>query len=331
LTLSLLNSQVQAFAAEFSQVVATKLEHARELSREGKTDDAYKEISELQSNKTWAMIENPLRAQILRFQASIVLNNEKNIGKAKDLRDQAAQLDPTGDDVALRAIIRYFAEGKEAALRELPAPANINTFNLKLGFLIESGRADDALALLNQLPVGIEADAETLRLHALLLLLKGDQAGALEKVENASEQKPHWLSVRHAYGIVNYFTAISLAAWPKGIISRPSPVPWALVKRDHQSQQRLKEAESLFAQLAAEARDRQEQADGFNLWRLACLANDVDRQEEAADFCRRRLAVTPADSHTLAWALSRNYDVDLQSMEESLERVLGVDQGDDGD
>jgi hypothetical protein len=97
------------------------------------------------------------------------------------------------------------------------------------------------------------------------------------------------------------------------------------VKRDPQSQEHLRKAESQFARLAAEAEQNPEQANAFNLWRLACLANDVQRQEEAADFCRIRLASTPTDSHVLAWALTRHYDVDLRTMEESLERALGVD------
>ncbi len=325
LTLSLLSSQVEDFATEFSEVVGEKLERGRELSREGKNDEAYRQISEIRSDKTWNLLENTLRARVLRFNASLVLNAEKNITEAKNLRDQAGALDPTGDDVALRAIIRYFEEGNDAALQELTSPTNINAFNLKIGFLVELGRADDALAVIHQLPPAVEPDADTLRLHGLLLLLKGDQAGAQEKVEKALEQRPDWLGVRHAYGIIHYFSGLSSAALPTRLISWPTPVPWPLVKRDHQSQENLRKAESQFARLAVEAEQNSEQANAFNLWRLACLANDVQRQEEAADCCRMRLAGTPADSHTLAWALTRHYDVDLRAMEESLERALGVE------
>jgi tetratricopeptide (TPR) repeat protein len=328
LTLSLLGAQLEDFAAQFSDVAGEKLERARELSREGKIDDAYRQILQMRNDKTWHLLANTIRGRVLRFNASLILNAEKNISEAKELRDQAAALDPTGDDVSLRAVIRYFEEGNDAALQELATPTNINAFNLKIGFLTELGRADDALAVIERLPVTVKPDADTLRLHALLLLLKGDQAGAQEKVEKAFEQNADWLSVRHAYGIVNYFSALSPVALPKRLISSPAPVPWALVKRDPQSQERLRKAESQFARLAEEAEHNREQHNVFNLWRLACLANDVQRQEEAAHFCRMRLARTQADSHTLAWAHSRNYDLDLRAMEESLERSLGVDQSD---
>ena len=325
LTLSLLSSQVEEFAAGFSEVVGEKFEKARELSREGKPEAAYSQILEMKSDKSWDLLEKPLRARILRLNASLLLNTQRNIGEAKNLTDQAAALDPTADNTALRGAIRYYEAGNEAALEELSDPKDVIAWNLKIGFLVELGRSDEALALIHQLPSDVEPDADTERLHALLLLLKGELGEAEQRVGKAFEQRPSWQGVRHAYGIIHYFNGLSPAALPTRLISWPTPVPWPLVKRDPQSQEHLRKAESQFARLAAEAEQNPEQANAFNLWRLACLANDVQRQEEAADFCRIRLASTPTDSHVLAWALTRHYDVDLRAMEESLERALGVD------
>lgn len=328
LALSLLGS-LEAFSTEVSQVNAEKLERIRELSREGKANEAYERISEMRIDKTWELLDKPLQSRILRVNASLSLNARKDVAEAKALREQAAALDPKGDESTLRALIRHYEEGNEAALNELSEPCNINAFNLKIGFLIELARPGEALAVIRHPPTNVEPDADTERLHGLLLLLKGDLAGAQDRIDKALELNPTWQGVRHAYAIINYYSALSHAALPKRFISWPTPIPWPLVKRDDQSQERLRTAESHFARLATDAENNDEERTAFQLWRLACLANDIGRQEEAAQMCLLRLADNPLDSHTLAWALSRHYDVDLKTMEESLERALGVDLNDD--
>ncbi|HKP36194.1 MAG TPA: hypothetical protein VJT71_05000 [Pyrinomonadaceae bacterium] len=325
LTLALLSSQVEGFAAEFSQVYANKLERIRELSREGKANQAHQEALEMRRDKNWELLQKPLQGRVLRVNASLVLNSTKDLREAKLLREQAAALDPEGDESTLSSLIRYYEEGHEAALAEVSEPRNVNAFNLKIGFLIELSRANEALETIRHPPGGVEPNADTERLHGLLLLLKGDLAGAQEKIDRAFEERPNWQGVRHAYGIINYYSALSAAARPKQLISWPTPVPWPLVKRDNQSQERLRKAEIEFARLAYDVENNEDQRNAFNVWRLACMANDVDRQDEAAELCRIRLASNASDSHTLAWALMRHYDVDLRAMEESLERALGVD------
>jgi hypothetical protein len=269
IALSVLGAHFEIFSTEFSQVNAEKLERIRELSREGRTEEAYEQILEIRTDKTWDVLEKPLRARILRVTASLVLNVRKDIPEAKALRAQAAALDPSADESTLRALIRHYEEGNEAALEELSVPADVNAFNLKIGFLIELARLDDALAMIHHPPASIEPDAETERLYALLLLLTGDLGGAQEKIDKALERQPNWQGVRHASAIINYYSALSGVALPKRFISWPSPIPWPLVKRDDQSQERLKKAELHFARLAAESEHNDEQRSAFNLWRLA--------------------------------------------------------------
>jgi tetratricopeptide (TPR) repeat protein len=327
--LSLLGSQIEVFSTEISHVNAEKLEQIRELSREGKSDEAYERIRQMRTDKSWEIFDKPLQARILRVTGALVLNTKKDIAEAKALKEQAAALDPTGDESTLCALIRYYETGKQGALDELKDPSNINAFNLKIGLLIELARPDEALVEIERPPANVEPDADTERLHALLLLLRGNLAGAQEKIDKAFERQPTWQVVRHAHAIINYYNALSEAALPKGFISWPMPIPWPFVKRDDKSQERLKTAESHFARLAADAGNNEEQQNGYQLWRLACLANDLSRQEEAAQLCLDRLSYNPGDCHTSAWALYRHYDVDLKTMEKSLERALGVELNDD--
>ncbi len=329
MALTFVNSQIETLSAELSQASADRLEQIRELSREGKTTEAYQQIQVMRQGRAWEILERPLQARILRVMASLALNAERDFAVARELKEQAAALDPQGDDSTLRALMRYYGEGYEAALNEITDPPNTNALNLKIGILMELGRVDESLAIIQSPPSGLAPDAETRRLKALALLLKGDVVGAQNEIHGNLGERPAWQSVRYAAAMIDYFSALSSAALPSRISPWPDQVPWPLVKRDSQSQQFLRSAERMFAQLAADAEPRDEQRKLFNVWRLACMANDVERQDEAADFCRERLAEDPADNHILAWALSRNYDVDLKASEAALERFLGVDDDDD--
>jgi hypothetical protein len=60
-------------------------------------------------------------------------------------------------------------------------------------------------------------------------------------------------------------------------------------------------------------------------WRLACLANDSEKQEEAIEYCRSLLLIDPAHFGAITWASARNFEVDLEPSEEALERL--VDSG----
>jgi hypothetical protein len=331
MTLTLVSSQVETLSAELSQASAERLERIRELSREGKTAEAYQQIQGMRQGRAWEILDKTLQARILRVMASLALNAKRDFAVARELKEQATALDPQGDDSTLRALMRYYGEGYEAALNEITNPPNTNALNLKIGFLMELGRVDEALVIIQNPPPVVAPDAETRRLKALALLLKGDMAGAQKEIRGAFDERPTWQSVRYAAAMINYYSALSAAALPSRINPWPDQVPWPLVKRDTQSQQYLRNAERTFAQLATDTEPGDEQRKLFNVWRLACMANDVERQDEAADFCRERLAEDPADNHILAWALSRHYDVDLKASEAALEKYLGVDDDDDND
>lgn len=326
-TLSLFSSRVETLSAELSQAHAEKLERIRELSREGKNAEAYRQARDLKDGRAWEGLNKPLQASILRVMASLALHTKEDFDEARELRVQAAALDPSGDQSVLSSLMLYYEGNYEAALEEVRDPTNTNALNLKLGYLIETARVDDALTIINNPPPGIATDAETQHLHALALLLKGNLTGAQKEIQKAAASRPNWHGVRYTAARIDYYSALSLAALPSRLGPWPETVPWPLVKRDSQSQQHLRNAEREFASLASDAEPESERRKVFSVWRLACLANDVDRQEEAAQFCRERLNEDPADNRILTWALSRNYEVDLGASEAALEEFLGV--GDD--
>jgi hypothetical protein len=106
----------------------------------------------------------------------------------------------------------------------------------------------------------------------------------------------------------------------------PEPIDWAFIKRDNQSLERLRKAKAEFEGLALEPDQDDESRQLFEAWCLACLANDPDQQVEAQEFCRSLLGKDPTNSRALAWALARDYEVDLPSIERAMEKFLGVDE-----
>jgi hypothetical protein len=328
LTMELPSSQVERLYSGFSRAVAAQLEEIRERSREGKRREAYERVRAIQQDESWSILERPLQARILRMLATYVLSLENNVSAARELVNTAHQLDPQSDDTILRTVLAHHTEGAEAALQEIGRPITLDTVNLEIALLLLGlGRADDALTKLTCLPREIEPNAETRRLHALALLATGDILGAQTQIQQALAECPTWEDVRIDGAIINYFSTLAPAAIPHHLVAWPTPVDWPFVKRDTQSLDRLRKAKSEFEELALYTED-EETRESFEVWCLACLANDPDRQAEAQEFCQHLLEKDPTNHRVVIWALARNYTVNLQTSEQALEQVIG-DTGDE--
>ena len=62
-------------------------------------------------------------------------------------------------------------------------------------------------------------------------------------------------------------------------------------------------------------------------WRLACIANQPNRIDDAIQFCKEVLAADPGNAHVLSWVLFRRYALDLSSSRRALETLLGRTAG----
>lgn len=248
-----------------------------------------------------------------------------NANTARALSSKARELDPSGDDTSIRSLLRYRAEGAEAAIQELSLAKDIDVLNLSAAFLLEFGRTADALSLLACLPEGIVPNAETKRLQALISLTEGDLVGAQQRIQQAFTERPKWEAIRFTRAMVDYFSALSQAVTPHHLITWPQPVEWAFVQRDDQSLQCLRRSATEFEDLALYCDSDGEAQEVYEVWRLACLANDPDRQTEAESFCQSLLAKDPTNHRALAWALARNYAIGLSISEEALEASLKED------
>jgi len=325
-TMAFVGSQVERLASGLSRGIAEKLEEIRESYREGRVREACAHLQKLRKEEYWDILEQSLRGRMLRTLAAYVLNIERDVTKARVLADEARSIDPTADDTILRTLLKYHIEGAESALVEIGVANSLDVFNLKIALLLDLSRADGILAMIERFPEGLNPNAETRRLHALALLLKGSLPSAQTQIQAALNERGKWESVRTASAIINYFSALSPVALPNRMVPWPEPIDWAFIKRDNQSLERLRKAKAEFEGLALQPYRDDESRQLFEVWCLACLANDPDQQVEAQEFCRSILGKDPTNSRALAWALARDYEIDLSSIERAMEKFLGVDE-----
>lgn len=266
----------------------------------------------------WDSLEKPVRAKILRILANYSLNTTSDKDSATSLIEEASSLDPAADDTVTRALLEYHAHGPEAALARILTIHDPDTLNLKLAILLQLGRGNDVVITLQSKPPHVIETAETMRLHALALLMTGGLQEAQTEVQRALAEKPRWQNVRIAAGIIDYFTA--LCEVTPADISWPRPVHWALVRRDTDTLNHLQRAAELFQELA------QDEVDGdttraFKIWKLACLANNPAQQEEAQAFCCALIEEDASDPRPVIWASLREYEFDPVVSIDALNRV----------
>ncbi len=96
----------------------------------------------------------------------------------------------------------------------------------------------------------------------------------------------------------------------------------SFLKQDAESLQRLRKAEAEFAKLILETETEDELYQYRQEWRLACLANDPERQTEAEAFCQTLIQQNPTHTRVIIWAISRNYQINLSCCKSALEKSI---------
>jgi hypothetical protein len=320
------SARLTVYAEEHSRVIDRRLNEIRDLYRKGRKKSALQQLDEIQGGASWEIIEASLKGRLLRQKAAYLLDLNGDIAGARSLADEAARLDPQGNEITIRSLLAYYAEGPEAALQIANPADSINSYNLRLALLIETERIAEAIDLLRSVPGAVQPDNETKRLKALALLLGGDIDGARAEIEQALGAEPEWEGLRFTSAVINYFSCLSPASLPKRLVPWPEPPNWFVLKRDAASLERLKHAESEFAALA-----RNTEKDGRRLdletWHLACVANDPYRQEEASSLCIELLNRDPRHYRALIWAIARGYEPDYPSCERALRNFVEEDAG----
>jgi hypothetical protein len=208
---------------------------------------------------------------------TLSLKKAEGVTEAVAIAEEAKRTEPSEDDATLRARIKIFQAGHEAALEEVSDPKTLDGFNLRLGLLIETGRIEEALVSLRRPPGGLVFDAETHRLHALALLASIDLQGARGRISLALAERPRRAYVRFNAAIIDYLSALSQQALPPRLIPYPRPIPLSMVMADTESRERLRRAAKEFRSIAERSVQGSDELKTVETWRVACLASLPDR------------------------------------------------------
>jgi hypothetical protein len=317
-----LTAHTERLAGRLSTETENQLEVMREAWREGRRGAAVQWVKNQKSNRPiWESLAPQVRSKILRFESSLVFDVTGDLSQVRLLADEAKVLSPSDDQSRLRALIQLKETGPTDAAKLLEGKDDIDSMNLRAGLALELGHIDESRSILDQAMAVNEPNAETFRLRALSYVLTRDMAQARLEIQKALEIRPQWKSVREAAGMISYLSSLSPAAIPKGIIVWPEPIDWSLVKRDDESLSRLRGASEIFNQLVKEVEDDKERK-RFESWRLACLANDPDRQENAARYCKEILGRDRTHPCSIIWSIARKFDIKLTSSEKAIVKLI---------
>ncbi|MBI4494834.1 MAG: TIR domain-containing protein [Chloroflexi bacterium] len=317
------SAQLVELASIYSKEISERIETMRAATREGKKRDALSWLHQLKGDSAqWAALDAITKAKVLRFEASLELEVSDDAARATALAHEARQLAPGEDDSTIRALIAFRAEGAIAAAELLAGRDTADALNLRALFVLDLGELDQARGTLERIDAVAAPNAETFRLWALMHLLERDIDQARLSAQKSVELAPTWATIRVTAAMIDYFSAVSPLALPGHLVGWPEPVHWALVRRDDHSVARLRSAAHVFGQLAALPDLRVEQRRSYETWQLACLANDPERQAQAAALCCSLLNADPTHYPVLAWAVARRFSFDLAPVAAAMNALI---------
>lgn len=145
-------SQVEILSNQLNRHANEKLEEMRNTLREGNRPKAEELLQTIKNDSLqWSTLPRSSRAKFLAFEAHVLLNDPVNIKKAETLLDEALDLDPTNTQPRLKAMIAYRKHGPKKALKELGDASDVDSQNLRVAFLLESGKLGQAKEILRRI------------------------------------------------------------------------------------------------------------------------------------------------------------------------------------
>lgn len=322
---SLIAVQVPHLLALIDDRLSQDVDEIERLRNDGRSATALARIEKIKGDGAlWPHLSARRRAQILRLEASIRLHGPAGVDAATRLADEADVLHPADNPLVLRAMIAWRSNGPQQALQVIEAATSTAGLLLKAAILVALDRHADADVLLDGLGAKGEAEAELWRLRALCRLSERSMEHALACIARASELAPDSRALQVVRAMLLYYSALSPKAIPRHLLTQPEPVPWILVRRDDEACRHLAEAESIFARLGAGEEQPHLDTPVVGLWRLACLACDTNRVEEAVEECRALLHADRTDAVALAWALARGFAINWERSRQTLDNLIAA-------
>lgn len=306
--LGILSNQIEQLVAKLSNMTGQHLADVMAAWRKGNRSAAAKWIDQVKVGDDWDLLPTDIRIRILCFEGSLLLES-KDIQAARRCADAAAALGESTGEIRLRALIALWEHDATTALSVLGQPSDEAGVRLRAALLLESGDAEQCLALL--VDNDKYCDAEAHRLRCLARLAVKDITGAQTEISAATRLEPDWVSVRLASAVVNYYGVMPLECIPDRLEVWPEPIDSRLLRQDNRSLSGLHKAFATFSNLL-EAVDSPEEKFRLQSWCLACLANDLAAKPEASKYCDELLVSHPGSYQLIVWASARVLAIDWE-------------------
>lgn len=318
------HDQIDLLAGTLSLEFDRRFEEIQRQWKEGYKDEVRGWLYEISANtKVWDQLSTTLRAKILRFEARVALeldrdkNDRPNTYRATQLLDQAYKLEPSYIDHVAQALIAYYENRIDDAIALIHSSTDIDYINLHVALLLDSGLLEQATEIVERPGVLMQATADTFRIRAILFLRKGELHLAQQAIQQATNMQPRWESIQLAGAFINYWSSISHLLVTTVMDGGPEPVDGVFIKQDNDSLTRLISASEIFGILAERAYTN-DSRHKYLQWRLAALANHPDQQANAQELCESLLYNVPHNTLVIRWILARRYNVNLNPSEKAL-------------
>lgn len=303
------------------------VEAMRNTWREGNKENAIVQLKSLKSNQNrWNILSNQLKAKILRFEAGLFLDSENGLLNAKNLADQAYQLDPSDNNQSkIRALISRQEGSVNDAINYLKTTSDIDGLNMLAALHLENGDNAGCQQVLDGIDTST-ANAETYRLRALLDLFNKNIEQARLNIYRAEQLSPAWYIVRLNRGMIDFFSAVSNAVLPDRPILWPEPISPDMVKHDKESIAHLQNATRIFEELAKYENPGID-AEIVSNWKIACQLINFAKQDETNGLIQAHLKSKPSDYYLIVCALALNYEFDMATSETAIVTLLNSGKG----
>ncbi len=302
-------AQVEKLTQLNISAIEKELDNARENWRNGKKNAAIVWTAEVKNDPhRWGVLTPETQAKILRFEAGLALETPDGLKLARQLAGQAAEIAPEAENTILLALIAHAEDRYDDALALLCDRAKPEMRDLQVALLLERNNVEEAWLLIrddvpNERP-------ERIRLRALVQLALGRMTDARTDIQKALALKPQWYSVRLATAIIDYCSTLSPATFTREMLPWPTPMTWAYVRTDDESQLRNRTAAESFRKLIEENTDTDERRI-LEGWYLASLLNDCKCQEAGELYCQQLLQAEPTHEWAILWIQARGLAIDL--------------------
>jgi hypothetical protein len=303
------------------------IEEMRNLWREGHREKTIAQLKSLKSDqRRWDILNNNVRAKVLRFEAGLVLDQENGLIQAKNLADQAYALDPSDKNQSkIRAIIARHEGHLDKAIEYMAGHSDVDGRNMLAALYLESGdhsSSRDVLASIDPLT----ANSETFRLSALLALFSKNIEQARFNIIEAEKLSPTWYFVRFNRAMIDFFSAISTTVIPTRPILWPEPISPEMVKQDEVSLTHLQNAIALFEELS-KYENPGINSEIISNWKLASQLLSSPKQGNTSELVKSRLDSNPTDHYSIVWATALNYEFDSITCETATQTLLDSGKG----